>query len=302
MSLFQKKVTPIQNITFMAMMAAINIVFVLITTFVPVLVVALLFILPFTSVLVTLFCQKRYYPLYIIATIGLCIVVTIWNFSDTLFYVIPSMISGFVFGFLAKYKFPLLYLILGPAVIQFAFSYLAIPLIELIYGFNIIDTFANAFNLGGFAYLYLVVPSFIFLISFIQAIISYMIIRDELIKFNSPLFENKDFFWVNVVINLTLLILIIILAFFNLPIAYLCLIISLVITTYFVVLSIDSKNIFSVISTAINILVTVVLFAVFYPLVNKEASFLLIGIFFLLETLKTLIIKLVFNGREKTIN
>ena len=302
MKLFQKKETPLQNITFMAIMAAINIIFVLITTFVPVLVAVILFVLPFTSVLVTIFCQKRYYPLYIVATIGLCIVSTIWNFSDTIFYVVPSMISGFVFGILAKYKFPLLYLIIAPAVIQFAFSYLAIPLIELIYGFNIIDTFLNAFHLNDFNYINLIVPSFIFIISLIQALISYMIIRDELNKFNFPLFEGKDYFWINIAVNLALLVLTLIFSFFNLGLAYLFLNISLVVSTYLIVLSIASKNIPSVISDGVNLFISIILFALIYQYVPKEASFLLIGGFFLLTSIKTIIIRLVFNHKNKTIN
>ena len=76
----------VQNITFMAMMAAINVVFVVLTTFVPVLVFLIVFILPLTSVLVTLHCKKIYFPIYAVATIGLCLICTIWQIDDTIFY------------------------------------------------------------------------------------------------------------------------------------------------------------------------------------------------------------------------
>ena len=89
----KKKETLVQNITYMAIMAAINVVFVLITVLVPFLFFLIVFVLPLTSTIVTLHCKKRYFPIYAVATIGLCMICTMWQIGDTIFYVIPSVIS-----------------------------------------------------------------------------------------------------------------------------------------------------------------------------------------------------------------
>jgi len=61
MSVFKKRETLIQNITYMAIMAAINVVFVVLTTLVPLLMFLIIFVLPLTSTVVALFCKKKYY-------------------------------------------------------------------------------------------------------------------------------------------------------------------------------------------------------------------------------------------------
>ena len=80
--MFKKRETLTQNIAYMGLMAAINVIFVLLTYFVPFLIFVLVFVLPLTSVVVTIFCQKKYLPIYMLATIGLCLITTFNNFSD----------------------------------------------------------------------------------------------------------------------------------------------------------------------------------------------------------------------------
>ena len=58
--MFKKRETLTQNIAYMGLMAAINVIFVLLTYFVPFLIFLLVFVLPLTSVVVTIFCQKNY--------------------------------------------------------------------------------------------------------------------------------------------------------------------------------------------------------------------------------------------------
>ena len=99
MEIFKKRETVTQNIAYMAIMSAINIIFVLLSNLVPGLLFLLVLILPLTSTVVTLYCKKVYYPVYAITTLGLCLAVA-GGFSifDALIYVFPSLIVGFVFG------------------------------------------------------------------------------------------------------------------------------------------------------------------------------------------------------------
>ena len=104
MALFEKKTTLVHHIAYMGMMAAINLIFIVLATYIPLMMFLLILVLPFASTVVSYYCLKRYYLIYAVATIGLCF---IFNISDTLFYVVPAIASGFLTGFLLnKESFP----------------------------------------------------------------------------------------------------------------------------------------------------------------------------------------------------
>ena len=99
MELFKKRETPVENITYLGIMAAINVIFVLLTNVLPVLFFLIVFVLPLTSAVVTLFCKKAYFPIYFIVTLALCFLVNLgFHIFDTFLYVFPSLITGFLFG------------------------------------------------------------------------------------------------------------------------------------------------------------------------------------------------------------
>ena len=188
--MFKKRETLTQNITYMGIMAAINVIFVVLTYFVPFLLFVLVFILPLSSAIVTLFCKKKYFPIYAIATIGICMLATMNNFSDTLFYVIPSILSGFAFGFLVEKKASSLWIILVSTIITIGLGYTFIPLIKFLYGTDIVDVFAKMFNLKDYPYLNYVIPCFICFISLAQSTISYIVIKTQLPKLGYEINDN----------------------------------------------------------------------------------------------------------------
>ena len=195
MSVLQKKESLIQNIAYMGIMAAVNVIAVVLMNYVlPVLFLPFALFMPFTSTVVTLFCKKRYFPIYAVATIGLCFLVSINNISDTLFYVIPSVLSGFIFGALIEYKFPSIISIFTAGLLYTAVSYLTIPLIAFIYGQDMVIVIATIFGLVDYQYLYYIVPPFIFTLGLIQSTISYALIRMGLPKLGLDNEENESLY------------------------------------------------------------------------------------------------------------
>lgn len=180
--MFHKRETLTQNIAYMGIMAAINVIFVIMTYFVPFLLFVLVFILPLTSAVVTLFCKKKYFPIYAIATISICFLVTINNFTDTLFYVIPSVLSGFAFGIMIEKKIPVIWIILISTIINTGFAYAFVPLIKFIYGTDIVTTFATMFGLKNYQYINYIVPCAIAFISLAQSTIAYIVIKTQIPK------------------------------------------------------------------------------------------------------------------------
>lgn len=276
---FKKNETIIQNLTFMALMAAINVVFVILSTLVPFLTVVLVFVLPLTSVTVTLYCKKRFFPIYAVATTVLCLVVVFWNFSDTLFYVIPSIISGFLFGILAEKKCPSIFLVLVPTLVQVVFTYISIPLIKLIFELDIITFFLNVFGLQNNPNIYLIIPSFILLLSLIQSTLSYMVLKEELPKLQIVLIDNNRFKYLTLIGTTISLLLMGILAPFIVEWSYFALMVSIFFGIYIAIDSFNDKKLWVLILEGISLLLTFFIFSSCYNLIDKTHAFLLIAIF-----------------------
>lgn len=185
MELFRKRETVIQNIAYMAIMSAINIVFVLISNLLPVLLFLLVLVLPLTSTIVTLYCKKRYYPVYAIVTLGLCLAVA-GGFSifDALIYVFPSLIVGFIFGYSFEKKLPSILILVGATIVQFFLSYLTyFILTKIVDNFDILQGLIKLLGMSDFKYLDAFLLIFLFIIAQIQIVLSYLFIKLNIQKF-----------------------------------------------------------------------------------------------------------------------
>ena len=188
MKLFKKQESIVQNMVYMGLLAAVNVVFVLLTYFVPFLLFVLVFVLPLCSVIITYYCKKYYFPIYFAVVVGICLVI---DLPDTIFYVIPSLITGFIFGLFVDKKIQPIFSVLLATIVQFGISLGFIPLIKLITGRDIVSDMATIFHLQEYVYLNYVVVSFVFFVAFAQIMISYMVMHSELTKFGIS-FSNDD--------------------------------------------------------------------------------------------------------------
>lgn len=294
MKIFQKKESIVQNITFMGIMAAINIVFVLLTTYVfPALFFLLVFILPLTSVVVTLLCKKRYFIFYFVATVAICLVSTLNDFSQTILYVIPSLISGFVFGILIEKKVPTIWNIFLCSWISFGFTYLGIPIIKLQYGADPVFTFIKVFHLESFAYVNYLIPSFIFFIALAQSLISYAVIKTQSNKLGFECVDSHNF--VNYIVGFCCAILTVGFAFLVPEISYLFSFCLVYFGVYEICYLFQKEARISIYFSFGALLVTILMFVFLYQFINKPLGFLLYGVFFVL----VLIIGLVNNCLTK---
>lgn len=314
MKFFKKRETLVQSISYMAVMSAINVVFVLLTTLQPWLMFLIVFVLPLTSAIVTLYCKKRYFPIYALVTIGLCLLVTMWNISDTLFYIIPSLISGFLFGLFINYKFPSSLSIFICSIVQFGFSYLMIPFIKFLLGIDIINTFTSAFKVQNLTYIRYIVPCFIYFLSITQTSFAYIVIKDELPKFNyDPSSFNKKYDIINTICLFFFLLLSLIFslikdknvesAAFG-PISYLFMLMALYFTVYSLTVLLIKNNKTIYILLGVSFLIFIILFGVFYQLAKPPYGLLLIQILFLFIGIIALLNNLfIFNkNKDKMLN
>ena len=288
MGLLTKRETLVQNITYMAIMAAVNAIFSLIAAFVPLASLFLMIVLPLSSAIVFLFCRHRYYIIYAFATIVLCLLVTIFDMSFTIFYVLPSLITGYIFGLLIKYKFHAIWLILLTSIAQGLFTALTIPLVNVLFEVNLIDTFKGFLQVSDSVHVDLIIPSFLFFLSLVQMVFSYIVISFEINKFGYAVNDEPINITVLSYVLISSLVLIIPMAFWLPSGAYLFLCLSFFFMFFIVFTNVAKKNNKVLIAYGVSLVVFLFLFAFSYPLIPSPYGLLLSGILPLLVALISL--------------
>ena len=189
MSFLKKRETPVQNIAYIGIMAAVNVVFVLISSLLPILFILLVFVLPLTSVIVTIYCKKYYFPVYFITTLALTFAVTAgFSIFDTFIYVLPSLITGFIFGILIEKNFPAIYIIVINTIAQFILTYLTFLFIEnVISHVNFFESIYQMIGLGSFQYKGVLTNIFTYIVAQMQIVITYILVKYEMSRIGKEL-------------------------------------------------------------------------------------------------------------------
>lgn len=277
MKLIYERKNLTKSIPLMALMAAINIIVAELAGLSPIVSLFLILVLPLTSAVVELCCKDRYFPIYAVATFGLSLALTFWNIETTIFYVLPSIITGYIFGLLAKYKIPVVWSIIAATLAQTAMSYALIPLVNFIFQVDIILTFKTALGLKDMVYVDTMIPSFIFVISLIQVSLSQLIVSQELQKFGVIQISKDLSEVISAGIGLGISLLIIPFYFISLEFAYLFLMIALYFSIYKTVMFVYEKKYYWLIPIGVSIAINVVLVALLNQYLKEASTFLLIG-------------------------
>ena len=189
MKVFKKQETIVQNMTYMGLMAAVNVVFVLLTYFIPFLLFVLVLLLPLCSAIISYYCKKIYFPIYLIVVTAICVLI---DPADTIFYVLPSLITGFIFGTTIEFKVQSIYIVVIATIVQFAMSIGFIPIIKLITNRDIVYDLASIFGLQEYAYLEYIKYTFIFFVAFAQIVLTFIVMHSELSKFGIDFVDGKQ--------------------------------------------------------------------------------------------------------------
>lgn len=274
MRLLKKQETLIQNIAYMGMMAAVNIIFVVMTYFVPFLLFVLVFVLPLCSAIISFYCKKIYFPIYFVVVTAVCLLI---DFSDALFYVVPSLLTGFLFGLLIEKKVPSIFILTAITVLQFALSLVSIPLIELITHRNIINDMVDLFKLSEFEYIAYIKYTFIFFIAFVQTILTYLVMRSELVKFGMEFNEVTEKTIILDLLTIGFVGLSVLFGFFVKEICFIFLLMSYLFIIYRIIkLDFQHYKLYLV-ELIISLFATVFFIAALYNLVTKPLGILLFG-------------------------
>lgn len=221
MNLFRERKNPAENMSFMAMMAAVNAVLAVLASWVPFSVFFIVLFLPLGSALVAKICQNKYLIPYVLAASLVAIGVTFYDFETTAFYVIPAIISGTFYGFLDKKGMPTPFLLFLSALLGTGLNYAALPLIETLYDIDMIETAKDLLGLAAKTHIDDIIPCFIYAYSLAEISLSHLL--TQLIFGRIGLSERMDahVYWLCPVAGLTMAALAFGLSFSVRPAAYL---------------------------------------------------------------------------------
>ena len=276
MALFNKKTTLVHHITYMGIMTAINLIFIVLATYVPFLIFLLILLLPFASTIVSYYCKKRYYLIYAIASIGLCL---IFNISDTIFYVVPAIITGFLIGVLLEKRVHPFWLVLFSSIIETGLTFAFIPLINLIGLTDIVYDFLTIVHLESFAYQEIATFLFIYFISLLQCILTHFVLLSDVEKIGITVDAEVSSLTLYVIGLEISLILMFSFALFYVPLAFIFLEIAIYFAVFLLINLLMSKKTAVYVLLGAFLTVSFFLFVVFYQRVTTPLGLLLVGLF-----------------------
>ena len=295
MALFSKKTTLVHNITYMAIMTAINLIFIVLDTFVPFMMLLLILLLPFVSAVVSYFCQKRYYIIYAVASVGLCL---IFSISSTVFYIIPALCSGFVIGLLLDKKVNPFWMILSSTLIEVALTYAFIPLIKLMTGADMVETFLTIFKLNEFAFKEELMHLFILFIALTQCSITHFVLLNEIKKIGVETDTRVNSFIPYIIGLFACLVVGTIFAFTYKPLSLAFIALSFYFAIFLLINIVTAKRVSGYVILGISMLAAFIFFVLFFTKIEKPMGFMLFGLFSLAIGLTSFFENILLNKRD----
>lgn len=248
----------LKALSYIAIMCSLNLLFLLLSLYLPLASLFLMIALPLTSALVSIKCPKRYILIYFVATS----LVSLIDLQEALFYILPSLLIGISFGVLIKLKIHSIFVIYITSIVALICLYLGYHLIIQIYGVDMRLLIANLLNIKE------VVMNNIFLIllyflGLTQTVFTYMIATSELKKFGVMFNEERRMFFPLFFFSLGFSLLSLLFAFIQFSLAYLFLCFSILFAVCFAFYLFNYQQKKLVLATLIPLYVIAFFFNVF---------------------------------------
>ncbi len=257
----QKHISQTHKLVLTAIMAAINIVFVILNIYIPGLGLALVLFLPLASVVVALNVDFRFYPIYFVTTLALSFILSLGHIDTTLFLVLPALIVGLTIGSLMRIRFNDIYILLIVSFITFAIMLLTIPLINLIFDDDFVVKFLTLLNLDNHTLGLTIFPALMAVFSVAQTVLILFVIKFSKTYFHFNL--NEEFARFSPLTLLAFAVLGIVTTIFYPPIAFVLLLYGLVLSIYIIAnLFLKSFKI-TLVLTLVSLMVLLIFGAIF---------------------------------------
>ncbi len=164
----------VRSISFIAMICALNCVFLLISNYLPFASLILTIGIPIITCLSSMRLSYRYNALYIFAT---CLISLI-DFQNAIFYIFPGVIAGTIFGVMIKNACHSLHIVIISSIISLILYVLANYIIDFLYQVNMMELFAIFLNIP-FDTFKKISLAFFYIIALAQTLFTLIILNGE---------------------------------------------------------------------------------------------------------------------------
>lgn len=171
-------------------MSAILGVMSIIASFVPLAFLGVAILSPLIAAIAAYYTKDKYLIVFVAGSSLLCLLVTLYSYGETVFGVIPGIISGSLFGLLLKKKIPTPLLIALCSLLEFGLNYVGVWLLRFLSEIDIIETGLQLLGLDGKENICYIVPCFIYVYALAESAISFIVIEGVLERF-----ERDDVSW-----------------------------------------------------------------------------------------------------------
>ena len=263
-----------ESIPLMSLLSAVNLIMMILITYLPITGVVVVFLLPLPSIICTLFIKSRYYVIYALTSLIISIIFCIGDFTSVLFTLIPVLISSFVYAFLIKCNLGVLNSLVLTAFILTFINLLELFIFNYFFNINFIEIICNLLNIQNVEYLNNSIPTFVYLYSLLQALMMLITTSDQVKKFYIEDFYYKTCSIVQISFLSVTILLTVILYFFNLSYFYLFLLVSGVSSSIFYAPKRFDR--WKILLFTIFVVITWIIYVLFIKLFPMERSFILL--------------------------
>lgn len=242
-------------------MGAINVIFALISSYLFAFSLIIMLFLPLASIIVAINIDLKFYPVYLLGTLTLALVLNLGNIDNTLFFLLPILTSGLAFGLLIRHKVPDILILLIVSGVNFLTLLITIPIINLIYDVNFLQVFASFIGFNNIEFGELVLPSILTLLAVMQTLITLVIVTQDATYFRLEI-NTEEWPYISLV-NLGFSAIVTVLMFFNHGISLALLFVVILLSLYQIVHLFQKHTIFAwstLLATIVFIIIGLALF------------------------------------------
>lgn len=143
-----KKYITTSDITFISLMSALVCVMSLILIFIPFSFLLMIIVYPLISSYVSYKSKIKVSLLFMLSSIILSFIICFGDIGNVLFYIIPGLILGFSIGLMTKKTLQFFNIFVFSTIISFILFEISIPLINVIYSIDFIDSTLNLIGIS----------------------------------------------------------------------------------------------------------------------------------------------------------
>lgn len=189
---FRQRNTPVENLTFIAMMVAFDAILSLFSALVPFAAIFVMLLVPLTSAFVASYCRFKFIPVYIISALGICLAVSAWNITNTVFYIFPSVLTGVLYGEAEKRQVPYSINIFISSLLSLGLFYLSLLFLKAVTGVDMVVFLLTLIRKQDSATAPEIFPLFAFAYSLAQMAIVHIFLQSEFAHLGNVEINEKN--------------------------------------------------------------------------------------------------------------